>query len=121
LTSDTATILSDPEGQIEISFDGAAAGSLQQVSDQVLAQLTSTYGSPETIATEVNRTSQGYPSIAVGGIARDETGVQIRFLAITIQAPDENRAILVRFPADTGPEDLDALFGIVDSFRITRS
>jgi hypothetical protein len=79
-TSGTATILSDPQGRIEISFDGAPAGSLQQVSDDVLGQLTNSYGSPQTIATEVNRTSQGYPSIAVGGIAYDETGVQIRFL-----------------------------------------
>jgi hypothetical protein len=119
-TSGTATILEDPEGRIEMWFDGAPAGSLQDVSDQVIAQLANTYGAPETIATEVNRTSQGYPSIAVGGIARDETGTQIRFLAITIRGPDENRAILVRFPADTPPEGLDALLGIVDSFRITR-
>ena len=119
-TSGTATILEDPEGRIEISFDSAPTGSLQTVSDQVLAQLTNTYGSPETIATEVNRTSQGYPSIAVGGIARDDTGAQIRFLSITIGGPDENQAILVRFPADTATEDLDALLGIVDSFRITR-
>jgi hypothetical protein len=119
-TSDTATILSDPEGQVQISFDGAPAGSLQQASDQVLEQLTNTSGSPQTIATEVNRTSQGYRSIAVGGVANDATGAQIRFLAITIRAPDENRAILVRFPADASPEDLDALLGIVDSFKITR-
>ena len=119
-TSGTATILADPQGQIEISFDGAPAGSLQQASDEVLGQLSNTHGSPQTIATEVNRTSQGYPSIAVGGVAKDATGAQIRFLAITIQDPDENRAILVRFPADTSPEDLDALLGIVDSFRITQ-
>ena len=78
------------------------------------------FGSPQTIATEVNRTSQGYPSIAVGGMAKDDTGAQIRFLAITIKGPDENRAIMVLFPADTDPDDLDALLGIVDSFRITR-
>jgi hypothetical protein len=118
--SGTATILKDPEGRIAISFDGARNGSLQQASDQVLGQLANTYGSPQTIATEVNRTSQGYPSIAVGGIARDEIGAQIRFLAITIRGPDENRAILVRFPANTAPEELDALLGIVDSFQITR-
>ncbi len=119
-TSGTATILADPEGRIEISFDGAPAGSLQQVSDQVLAHLTNANGAPEIVATEVNRTSQGYPSIAVGGIAKDESGAQIRFLVITIRGPDENRAILVRFPADTADEDLGALLGIVDSFRITR-
>jgi hypothetical protein len=117
-TSGAATILSDPDGQIEISFDDAPAGPLQEASDRVVEHVTSTYGSFETVATEVNETSQHYPSIAVGGVATDATGAQIRFLAITIQGPEENRAILVRFPADTDPRDLDALLGVVDSFRI---
>ena len=117
-TSGTAAVLSDPEGQIEISFHGASPGSLQEASDRVLEELSNSYGSPKTVATEVNRTSQGYRSIAVGGIARDEAGAQISFLAITIRGPDENRAIVVRFPAETDPLDLDALLGVVDSFRI---
>jgi hypothetical protein len=117
-TSGTAAVLSNPEGQIEISFHGAPPGSLQEASDRVLEELSNSYGSPETIATEVNRTSQGYRSIAVGGIAKDAAGARIRFLAITIRAPDENRAIVVRFPAETDPLDLDALLGVVDSFRI---
>jgi hypothetical protein len=117
-TSGTLTALSDPEGQIEISFEAAPPGSIQEASDRILEELVSAYGPPETIATEVNRTSQGYRSIAVGGIARDAAGAQIRFLAITIRAPDENRAIVVRFPAETDPLDLDALLGVVDSFRI---
>jgi len=66
----------------------------------------------------VKRTSQGYRSIAVGGIARDAAGAQIRFLVITIRGPNENRAIVVRFPAEADPLDLDALLGVVDSFRI---
>jgi hypothetical protein len=119
-TSGTVAVLSDPEGQIEISFHGAPPGSLQESSDRVVEELSNTFGSPQTIATEVNRTSQGYPSIAVGGIARDETGAQIRFLAITIRGPDENRAIMVLFPAETDPLDLDALLGVVDSFKIAR-
>jgi hypothetical protein len=118
--SGTATTLSDPEGQIEISFHGAPPGSLEEASDRVLEELSNTYGAPEKIATELDRTSQGYKSIAVGGFAKDETGAQISFLAITIRDPDMNRAILVRFPGDTAPEDLDALLRIVDSFRITR-
>jgi hypothetical protein len=119
-TSGTVAVLSDPEGQIEISFHGAPPGSLQEASDRVLEELSNSYGAPETIATEVNRTSQGYPSIAVGGTAWDETGAQIRFLAITIQGPNQNRAIMVLFPAETDPLDLDALLGVVDSFRIAR-
>jgi hypothetical protein len=47
--------------------------------------------SPETIATEVDRTSQSHPSIAVG----------------------------VRFPADTAPRT-SMRASIVDSFRIAR-
>jgi hypothetical protein len=117
-TSGTVAVLSDPEDQIEISFHGAPPGALQDASDSVLEGLSNSYGSPETIATKVNRTSQGYPSIAVGGIARDETGAQIRFLAITIRGPNENHAIVVLFPAETDPLDLDALLGVVDSFRI---
>jgi hypothetical protein len=120
-TSGTATTLSDPDGEIEISFEGAPAGSLQQASDGVLEQFTSTYNSPEIVATQVNETSQEYPSIAVGGVATDTSGSQIRFLAITIQGPDENRAIFVRFPADPDPHDLDALLGVVYSFRITQA
>lgn len=117
-TSGTVTVLSDPEGQIEISFEEASAGSLQEASDRILEELTNTYGSPETIATEVNRTPQGFRSIAVGGISRDAAGAQIRFLSITIRGPNENRAIVVRFPSETDPLDLDALLGVVDSFRI---
>jgi hypothetical protein len=117
-TSGSVAVLSDPEGQIEISFHGAPPGPLQESSDRVVEELGNPFSSPQTIATEVNRTSQGYLSIAVGGIARDEIGAQIRFLAITIKGPDENRAIMVLFPAETDPLDLDALLGVVDSFRI---
>ena len=117
-TSGTVAVLSDPEGQIEISFYGAPPGSLQAASDQVVEELGNSFGAPQTIATDINETSQGYPSIAVGGIAKDETGAQISFLAITIKGPDENRAIMVLFPAEPDPLDLDALLGVVDSFRI---
>jgi hypothetical protein len=120
-TTGTATTLSDPDGEFEISFEGAPTGSLQQASDGVLEQFTSTYNSHETVATQVNETSQHYPSIAVGGVATDSTGAQIRFLAITIQGPKENRAIFVRFPPDPDPHDLDALLGVVYSFRITQA
>ncbi len=119
-TSGAVAVLSDPEGQIEISFHDAPPGPLQESSDQVVEELSNPFGSPETIATEVNRTSQGYLSIAVGGLAKDETGAQIRFLAITIKGPDENQAIMVLFPDETDPLDLDALLGVVDSFRIAR-
>ena len=116
--SGSVAVLSDPEGQIEISFYGAPPGPLQEASDRVVEELGNSFGAPQTIATDVNLTSQGYPSIAVGGVAMDETGAQIRFLAITIKGPDENRAIMVLLPAEPDPLDLDALLGVVDSFKI---
>jgi hypothetical protein len=63
-TSGTVAVLSDPEGQIEISFHGAPPGPLQEASDGVLEELSNSYGSPETIATEVNRHSSRGPRCA---------------------------------------------------------
>jgi hypothetical protein len=117
-TSDTATILSDPDGQIVLSFEGAPAGSLQLASDEVVARFTSSYSSPQTFATGAAVTSQGFHSITVGGIMRDAAGTQIQFLAITIRGPNKNQAILVHYPVDPDPSDLDALLGVVGSYSI---
>jgi hypothetical protein len=115
------TVLSDPDGQVVISFDGAPSGSLRQASDQVLERFTDSYVFSEPIATELDRTPQGFRSMVVGGTAEDGSGAGIRFLVITIQGPQANQAILVRFPADTEPGDLlDAVLGVVGSFRITQ-
>jgi hypothetical protein len=115
--SPTATVLSDPQGQVVVSFDGAPPGSLQQASDGVLDQLTNAYVSPKIIATEYGSTPQDYPSVVVGGTATDASGSSIRFLVVTIEGPEENRALSVRFPADTDPDDLGAVLAVVGSFR----
>jgi hypothetical protein len=118
--SPTATVLSDPEGQVVISFDGAPPGSLQEASDGVLEQLTNAYVSPKIVATEYGSTPQEYPSIVVGGTATDASGGSIRFLVVTIEGPEENRALSIRFPADTDPDDLGAVLAVVGSFRFDR-
>jgi hypothetical protein len=116
--SGTATVLSDPDGQVKISFDTAPPGWLQQASYQVLEEFTETFVTKERIAEEVDLTPQGYRSLAVGGTALDASRTSIRFLVITIEGPDSNHALSVRFPADTAQSDLDAILGVVDSFRI---
>jgi hypothetical protein len=116
-TAGTATVLSHPDSQVVISFDTAPPGSLQRASDRVLEQLTAAYVAPKTVATAVDRTPQGYLSLAAGGTATDTSGAVIRFLVITIRGPDENRALSVRFPADTDPRNLDAVLDVVGSFR----
>jgi hypothetical protein len=118
--SPTATVLSDPKGQVVVSFDGAPSGSLQEASDGVLEQLTNAYVSPKVIATDYGSTPQEYPSIVVGGTATDASGASIRFLVVTIEGPEENRALSVCFPADTDPADLGAVLAVIGSFRFDR-
>lgn len=116
--SPTATVLSDPSGQVVISFDSAPPGSLPATSDRIVQELINAYVGSEIIATETGQTPQGYPSIVVGGTATDESGVSIRFLVVTIEGPNaNNRALLIRFPADTDPDDLGAVLAVVGSFR----
>lgn len=116
--SPTATVLSDPTGQVVISFDNAPFGSLQEASDRVVAELTNAYVGSEIVATDTGQTPQGYPSIVVGGTATDGSGVSIRFLVVTIEGPNaNNRALSIRFPTDTDPDDLGAVLAVVGSFR----
>jgi hypothetical protein len=75
---------------------------------------------PNPVATEFDLTPQGFRSMAVGGTAKDETGAGISFLAITIQGPDGNQALFVRFPTEPDQADLDAVLEVVGSFRIVR-
>jgi hypothetical protein len=118
-TSGAATLLSDPTSEVMISFDSGPTGSLSQSSERAVEQLTATFAGSEIVAREIDRTPQGYPSIAVGGTATDVGGGQIRFLLITVGGPDENRTLLVRFPADPDTQALSSALEVVGSFRIT--
>jgi hypothetical protein len=115
--SPTATVLSDPGGQVVISFDSAPPGLLETASDQVVEELTNAYVGSEIIATDSGQTPQDYPSMVVGGIATDASGTDIRFLVVTIEGPEDNRALSIRFPADTDPDDLGTVLAVVGSFR----
>jgi hypothetical protein len=118
-SSGTATLLSDPLGEVLISFDSAPSGSLSRSSERAVEQLTKSYTGSEIVAREIDRTPQGFPSITVGGTATETGGGQIRFLLITVQGPDENRALLIRFPADPDTHALSSALEVVGSFRIT--
>lgn len=116
--SGTATILSDPDGQVRIAFDTAPPGWLGQASSQVLEQFTDSYVEYQEVVNEVEVTPQGYRSMAVGGTATDASRATFRFIIITIEGPDANHAVVVRFPADIAQTDQDAMLEVVDSFRI---
>ncbi|HEX6580366.1 MAG TPA: hypothetical protein VF195_05805 [Actinomycetota bacterium] len=116
--SSQATVLSDTADQVVVTFLRAPPGRLAPASDQLLQRITATFTGAETLATETARTEQGYPSRSVGGTARDAVGTSIRFVVITIGGPDGNRAIVVRFPTDPDPDDLDAVVQVIGSFRL---
>ena len=80
--------------------------------------ITAPFSGSATVAPETASTAQGYPSTSVGGTARDAVGTAIRFLITTIGGPDGNHAIVVRFPVEAAPEDLDAVVRVIGSFRL---
>lgn len=119
--SSRTTLLSDAAAQVVVTFLRAPPGRLGGASDQLLERVTEPFSGSATVATEDARTEQGYPSMSVGGTARDAAGTSIRFLVITIGGPDGNRAIVVRFPIETDEADLTTVLQIIGSFRLARA
>jgi hypothetical protein len=118
--SSQATVLSDTADQVVITFLRAPPGRLTAASDQLLDRVISRFGDFATVATDTAPTEQGYASRSVGGTSRDAAGTPIRFVVTTIRGPDGNHAIVVRFPSDADPGDLDAVVQVIGSFRLGR-
>jgi hypothetical protein len=116
--SSGATVLSDTADQVVIEFLRAPPGRLTTASEQLLERVTAPFSGFATLATETARTEQGYPSTSVGVTARDAVGTSIQLVATTIRGPDGNHAIVVRFPTDADPDDLDAVVRVIGSFRL---
>ena len=116
-SSGATTVLSDTTDQVVIEFLRAPPGRLTTASDQLVERVTAPFSGFATLATETARTEQGYPSISVGGTARDAVGTSIQFVITTIRGPEGNHAIVVRFP-ESHPGDLDAVVQVIGSFRL---
>ena len=99
-------------------FGVAPPGPLEEASVRVVESLTDTYRNAKLVTGGIERTPGGIRFLMVGGRAAHATGAPVRFLVITIQGPDENRAITVRFSAHSDP--LEALPAIRRSSRPTR-
>ncbi len=116
--SGEATRLVDSGGDVLISFRTAPGGSIQRLSEQLVDSLANRYGDVEMVARDDGETPQGEPSLVVGGQATDTDGSTIRFMVITIRGSDRNRAITVRFSAESDPLDVSArIRRIVGSFE----
>jgi hypothetical protein len=112
--------LVDPAGDVQIMFDVAPTGPLQTASERVVEQTTRGFSNVELIESQVETTPQGLPSLVVGvnGIGPD--GETFRFLVITVQGPDGNRAITVRFSPEADPRGaLPVIQQVVSSFRVS--
>jgi hypothetical protein len=116
-SEETARLVS-PDGGVVMVFGVAPHGPLEEASDRVVESLTSTYGNAELVTGGIERTPGGFRFLMVGGKAPHATRAPIRFLAITIQGPDENQAITVHFSADSDPlEALPAIRRIIASYE----
>jgi hypothetical protein len=99
-------------------FGVAPPGPLEEASGRVVESLTDTYRNAKLVSGGIERTPGGIRFLTVGGKATHATGAPVRFLAITIQGPDENRAITVRFSAHSDPlEALPTIRRIIASYE----
>jgi hypothetical protein len=116
--SGETTRLLGPKGDVVMTFGMAPSRALEPASDQVVAEVASSYSDVELVASEVERTPQGHRSLVVGGRGIDAAGDAVRFLVITIRGNDQTRVITVRFDAESDPLDsLSVIQEIVASFR----
>lgn len=120
-SGDTARLLS-PTGDVVMTFGLAPARRLERAADQVVAKVARSYSDVELVTGEVERTTQGQPSLVVGGRATDASGADVRFLVIAIRGADQTRSITVRFAAGSDPLGaLPVIREIVASFRTADS
>lgn len=112
--------LTDPSGNVVVTFDVAPGGELQSASEDIVAELTKDLSDVKLDTGPIERTPQGLPSLVVGGRGIGSGGTPARFLVITIQGPDGNRAIAVHFSPDAEPlEALPAIREVIASYRIS--
>ena len=112
--------LSDPTGDVLMTFEVAPPGTLQSSSDSVVARIAAPYTDVQLDTGPIEQTPQGLPSLVVGGRGIGTGGDPARFLVITIQGPDGNRAIAVHFSPDAKPlEALPVIREVIASYRIS--
>lgn len=108
-----------PDGDVVISLLAAPSGPLEHVSRDVVNGLTTNFTDVAVVSSELERTRQGRPALAVGIEAADRRARPVRLLAITVRGPEHSAVMAVRFSAGSDPRDaLPVIQKIVASFRI---
>lgn len=111
------TRITSPRGGIIVSFGLGSPGNLATASSRLLRSLTG-LSDQEQIGVRRERIG-GSPSLLVSGIATDESGRSVRFLAISIRGEPRSYAISIVVPSGSDPAAvLPRLEEIVSSFEI---
>jgi len=111
--------LRSPGGEVVFSFGQAPAGPLPDAATAVADRYFSDPEEMRIVSSHEETTEQGLRAWVVGGIGQGPAGRDDRFLAISVDAPSGNRAIMVRFPS--GPDVLDVLpeiRSVISSYRV---
>jgi hypothetical protein len=117
--SERATVseVVSPSGDIVVSFGLGAEGALRDASDRLVASLLETYEQSELIGRETREVG-GHSAMLVSGVGTNDSGIRVRFLAITVAADRVNYAIAVFTAADADPNVvLPIVERVVNSFR----
>jgi hypothetical protein len=93
--------LVDAAGGTTVAFRTAPSGSIEGFSERLMDILANRYGQLDLVAREDGETARGEPFLLLGGKATEVDGSSINFMIVTIEGTDRDRAITVRFSADS--------------------
>jgi hypothetical protein len=112
--------LTDPSGDVVMTFEVAAPGTLESASDRLVEDITERYSDVDLEGGTLERTPQGLPSLLVSGHGITPGGATARFIVITVHGRDGNRAITVHFSPDARPlAALAVIREVIASYRIS--
>lgn len=118
-TNGARTELRSPGGNVLFSFGPAPDGALPDAATAAINRYSPDLVEMNIVSSYEETTQQGLRTWVVGGTGEGSEGRIDRFLAVSVEAPGGNRAIIVRFAS--GPVVLDVLPDIrrvISSYRV---
>jgi hypothetical protein len=113
----TLTKLQSPKEDVVISFGLSQQGGLEASSEALVASIEDAHHNSRIIGAQQKEIG-GSPSVIVAGLGTNDSGLRVRFLAITVEGEPNNYAISVFVPASSDADRLlPPIQRIVGSFR----
>jgi hypothetical protein len=112
----TEVVLTSPDGAVRVVFGRTPGGPLSQASEVLVEQVMRSHAGVHVLSSSRESTEQGLRTVLVGGTV-DQTE---RFLAISVEGHDDNKAITVFFPEGRQPPQiLRAIRAVIASYRVS--